>query len=129
MTKPNDLVSAKLVAFLPTRDAERARAFYESRLGLTFLNDDSFALIFNANGTMLRIVRAGNFTPAPFTVLGWHVADIVGTVAQLRERGIAFQNFPGLEQDENDVWTAPGGTKVAWFLDPDGNVLSISQGE
>ncbi|MHB1672811.1 MAG: VOC family protein [Acidobacteriaceae bacterium] len=127
MTKA-DLASARLVAFLPTNDAERARVFYENRLGLTFRGDDSFALIFEANGTTLRIVRVGDFTPAPFTVLGWQVADIEGTVAWLRENGITFQKYSGLEQDDSDVWTAPGGTKVAWFLDPDGNVLSISQG-
>ena len=120
--------SSKVVTFVPTKNAEQARLFYEDTLGLTFQSDDAFALVFEQNGTMLRVVRVGNFTPAPFTVLGWDVENIVAAAADLRDRGVAFQKFPGLDQDEAGIWTAPNAARVAWFLDPDGNVLSISQG-
>lgn len=128
MSRPGDLASAELVAFVPTKDAKRSRIFYETQLGLTFRSDDSFALVFEASGTTLRIVRVEKFTPAPFTVLGWNVAEIQVTVAQLRDRGVTFQKYPWLEQDESGIWAAPDGTRVAWLTDPDGNVLSISQG-
>ncbi|MGC1784962.1 MAG: VOC family protein [Acidobacteriaceae bacterium] len=127
MNKIVALASAKVTTFVPTKNADRARTFYEGTLGLAFRGDDSFALIFDLNGTSLRIVRVENFTPAPFTVLGWDVVDIAPTAKQLRDSGVTFQKYPGLEQDENSVWTSPNGTKVAWFKDPDGNVLSISQ--
>jgi len=120
--------TAKLIAFIPTRDAARARDFYETTLGLRFVNDDNFAIVMDANGTMLRIARAGDFTPFPFTLLGWDVPDIDSAVADLTGKGVQFSRYSFLEQSPNGVWTAPGGAaKVAWFLDPDGNILSISQ--
>ena len=121
------LATSRLIAFIPTRDADRASAFYETALGLRFVSDDAFALVFDANGTMLRIVRVGNFTPFPFTLLGWEVADIEAAVADLASQGIQFLRFPGMEQSTTGIWSAPGGAKVAWFKDPDGNTLSISQ--
>ena len=127
MNKIVALASAKVTTFVPTKNADRARTFYEGTLGLAFRGDDSFALIFDLNGASLRIVRVENFAPAPFTVLGWDIVDIASTAKQLRDSGVTFQKYPGLEQDENSVWTSPNGTKVAWFKDPDGNVLSISQ--
>jgi len=124
--------TAKLVGFVPTRDAARARDFYESTLGLRFIYDDNFALVFDSafdsNGTTIRIVRAPDFTPFPFTLLGWAVPDIDAAVADLTAKGVQFNQygFPG--QAPNGVWTAPGGAaKVAWFPDPDGNTLSLSQ--
>ena len=117
-----------LIAFIPSKDASRARTFYEQTLGLRFVSDDSFAIVMDANGTMLRIVRVGDFTPAPFTILGWQVDDIDATVAEMTAKGVTFSIYPFLQQAANGVWTAPGGAaKVAWFLDPDGNTLSISQ--
>jgi catechol 2,3-dioxygenase-like lactoylglutathione lyase family enzyme len=116
-----------LIAFIPTKDAERARVFYEDTLGLRFVSDDSFALVMDANGTMLRIARVGEFTPLPFTVLGWEVKDIESTVAAMASKGVQFSRYSFLEQSANGVWSAPGGAKVAWFLDPDGNTLSLSQ--
>jgi catechol 2,3-dioxygenase-like lactoylglutathione lyase family enzyme len=117
-----------LIAFIPTKDAARARAFYESTLGLRFVSDDSFAVVMDANGIMLRIVRVGNFTPQPFTVLGWEVQDIDAAVAEMSAKGVEFCLYPFLEQAPNRVWIAPAGAaKVAWFLDPDGNNLSLSQ--
>lgn len=121
---------AKLVAFAPTSDAKKCRAFYEGTLGLRFVQDDGFALVFDANGTTLRIAEGspGSVKPAPYTILGWHVDDIEGTVAQLAKAGVAFEKygFPG--QDAAGIWTSPSGARVAWFKDPDGNVLSVSTG-
>ena len=116
-----------LIAFIPTKDAIRARVFYEEQLGLRFVSDDSFALVMDANGTMIRITRVGEFTPFPFTILGWLVEDIHRAVAEMTNKGLQFTRYGFLEQSEDGVWTAPDGAKVAWFLDPDGNTLSLSQ--
>ena len=116
-----------LIAFIPTKDANRARVFYEEQLGLRFVHDDSFAVVMDANGTMIRIARVGEFTPFPFTILGWEVDDIHQTVAELTSKGLQFTRYGFLEQSEDGVWTAPDGPKVAWFLDPDVNTLSLSQ--
>lgn len=121
------IAKSPLIAFIPTRDATQARRFYEEALGLRFISDDTFAIVMDANGIMLRIVRVGDFTPAPFTILGWQVEDIHKEVADLASRNVAFARYPYFEQSSDGVWTAPGGAKVAWFLDPDGNTLSISQ--
>ena len=121
------LTHSPLVAFVPTKDATRSRRFYEKILGLRFVNDDSFAIVMDSNGTMVRIVRVGEFTPFPFTILGWQVGDIHRTVAEMAGRGVEFSRYGFLEQAEDGVWSAPGGAKVAWFTDPDGNTLSISQ--
>ena len=121
------LTEQKLVAFIPTRDGARARAFYEAILGLNVLSDDEYAIAVDANGTMLRIQKVGSLTPHPFTALGWQVADIGRTVAGLRDRGVRFETFPGLGQDERGIWQSPGGAQVAWFKDPDGNLLSLTQ--
>jgi len=121
------LGSAKIVAFAPITDAQRARRFYETVLGLRFLSQDPFALVMDANGTTLRLALVQSFQPAPFTVLGWEVAAIQDTVTALEQRGVAFERFPGMPQDDLGIWTAPGGAKVAWFKDPDGNLLSVSQ--
>jgi len=115
-----------IVAFVPTTDTQKARAFYESVLGLRFVKDDGFALVFDANGIMVRIAKA-QFTPVPFTILGWQVTRIEETVKGLRAKGVHFERFGFLEQDELAIWTAPTGDKVAWFKDPDGNMLSVSQ--
>ena len=121
------LNSAELVAFAPTTDFDKARSFYEGVLGLKFVANDGFALVMEANGVTLRIAKVGKFTPAQFTVLGWKVKDIQKTVSAMGKKGVKFERFPGLEQDALGIWTAPGGAKVAWFKDPDGNILSVSQ--
>ena len=122
------LSAAPIVAFVPTRDSARAHSFYAETLGLRFVSDDGFALVFDANGTMLRVVRAGDFTPFPFTLLGWQVNDVDSAVADLAAKGVQFHRYDFLEQSANGVWTAPGNAaRVAWFSDPDGNTLSISQ--
>jgi catechol 2,3-dioxygenase-like lactoylglutathione lyase family enzyme len=118
--------STNIVAFVPTKDAEKARAFYVDVLGLRFIKDDGFAMVLDANGIMVRVARA-QFTPAQFTILGWQVNNIEKTVAGLQEKGVHFERFGFFEQDALGIWTAPTGDKVAWFKDPDGNVLSVSQ--
>lgn len=120
--------TAKLVGFIPTRDAARARTFYETTLGLRFVSDDNFALVFDSNGTMIRIARVPDFTPFLFTLLGWEVPDIESTVADLAAKGVQFARYGFLDQSPSGIWTAPGNVaKVAWFPDPDGNLLSLSQ--
>jgi predicted enzyme related to lactoylglutathione lyase len=121
------LGKSKIIAFVPASDSKRARNFYEGTLGLKFVSDDQFALVLNANGIMVRIAKTENFKPAPFTVLGWEVSDIKQTVTGLRERGVSFSKYDFLEQDDLGIWSAPGGAKVAWFTDPDGNLLSLTQ--
>jgi catechol 2,3-dioxygenase-like lactoylglutathione lyase family enzyme len=120
------LGSINIVAFVPTKDTEKARAFYEGVLGLRFIKDDGFAMVLDANGIKVRVAKA-QFTPAPFTILGWQVADIRKMVTALQGKGVQFERFGFFEQDELGIWTAPGGDKVAWFKDPDGNILSVSQ--
>jgi catechol 2,3-dioxygenase-like lactoylglutathione lyase family enzyme len=121
------LSECAVIGFVPTKDAARARAFYVDTLHLLFESDDQFALVVRANGTMIRIVRMQEFTPAPFTTLGWAVADIEKEVAELLAAGVQFLRIPQLPQDASGIWTTPNGSKVAWVHDPDGNVLSVSQ--
>jgi catechol 2,3-dioxygenase-like lactoylglutathione lyase family enzyme len=121
------LGAINIVAFVPTRDSGKARSFYEGVLGLRFVKDDGFALVLDANGIMIRVAKAPEFKPAPFTILGWQVSGIEKVVAALQEKRVHFEIFGFLEQDKLGIWTAPSGDKVAWFKDPDGNVLSVSQ--
>jgi len=129
MTQKPILGAAKLMAFVAVTDSARARSFYEGVLGLRLVEDQKpFALVFDANGTMLRVTPVHAHHPDPFTVLGWEVESIVNTVERLTEAGVLFLRFPGMnESDPLGIWTAPGGTRVAWFKDPDGNVLSVTQ--
>ena len=123
------LGTAKIMAFVATMDFGRARTFYEGTLGLRLVADDPFALVFDANGTTLRVQKVRQVMPAPYTALGWVVADIRGAIAALSKKGIAFERFtiPAFPQDELGIWTADDGKKVAWFKDPDGNTLSLTQ--
>jgi len=119
--------SAKAVTFIVTRDRAAARAFYGGTLGFGLTSEDDFAVVFDLNGTALRISTVENHVAQGHTVLGWEVPDIAAAVRGLREQGIAFNIYQGFGQDELGIWSAPGGSKVAWFKDPDGNVLSLSQ--
>jgi catechol 2,3-dioxygenase-like lactoylglutathione lyase family enzyme len=121
------LSSTNIVAFVPITDGAKARAFYEGVLGLKFIKDDGFALVLEANGIMVRAAKMKEFTPAQFTILGWQVTDIENMVRDLRKKGVKFEIFGFMKQDDLGIWTAPTGDKVAWFKDPDGNVLSVSQ--
>jgi catechol 2,3-dioxygenase-like lactoylglutathione lyase family enzyme len=120
------LESAKLMGFVLTKDYKRAREFYEGKLGCEFVSHDQFALAMTIAGNAIRIVKVPDFTPLQSTVLGWQVPDIAAVVAWLRKQGVTFEKYPFVE-DPTGIWTAPGGDKVAWFKDPDGNVLSVSQ--
>ena len=122
------LGSINIVAFVPTKDSEKARAFYEGVLGLRFVKDDGFAMVMDANGIMVRVAKVPPpFEPAPFTILGWQVNDIERVAAGLQGKGVQFERFGFFQQDALGIWTAPTGDKVAWFKDPDGNILSVSQ--
>ena len=116
-----------IIAFIATTQPERARKFYSEVLGLRLMEDTPYALVFDANGTMLRIQKVQALTPAGYTVLGWHVADIYETIETLLKQGVTFARYPGLSQDEQDVWTTPDGNKIAWFSDPEGNTLSLTE--
>jgi catechol 2,3-dioxygenase-like lactoylglutathione lyase family enzyme len=121
------LASGKLIGFVPTTDYDKARAFYENKLGLEFVSLDQFALVMSVGGHKIRIAKVPNFTPLQGTILGWEVQDIEAVAAWLRDRGVTLEKYPFVQDQELGIWTAPSGDKVAWFKDPDGNVLSISQ--
>jgi catechol 2,3-dioxygenase-like lactoylglutathione lyase family enzyme len=116
-----------MIGFVPTTDSRRAREFYERKLGFQFVSDDAFALVMRAGDTMIRVAKVKQFTPAAYTVLGWEVQDTKAMVTWLRERGVIFEKYPFIQDQELAIWTAPTGDRVAWFKDPDGNVLSVSQ--
>jgi catechol 2,3-dioxygenase-like lactoylglutathione lyase family enzyme len=125
------LGSSAVVAFVPSRSPKKSRSFYEHTLGLGFVSDDQFASVFNANDVMVRVVDVSGvegFKPFPFTILGWSVDDIGKTVEGLRKKGVNFELYPGMDQDQRGIWTSPSGARIAWFKDPDGNVLSLSEG-
>jgi len=121
------LTDSPIIAFVGSQSPAEARRFYEKDLGLSFVADEPFALVFDANGIMLRVTKLSEFEPLVFTVLGWEVKDIQGKVDGLTERGVRIERFDGFEQDERGIATFPGGTQVAWFKDPDGNMLSLTQ--
>ncbi len=122
------LGSSKIAAFSATANPERAKAFYRDQLGLKLVSDEQYALVFDANGTMLRVQKVKEVGEARYTTLGWNVSDIVSTIEELERAGVKFERygFPG--QDERGIWTPPNGSaKIAWFKDPDGNILSLAQ--
>jgi len=121
------LASAHIMGFVPTRDFRKARDFYEGVLGLRVTGIDDFALALDANGIMVRVTKVPQFKPQTFTILGWEVPDIEKSVAGLIERGVHMEPYGLSGQDELGIWTAPGGARVAWFKDPDGNTLSVTQ--
>ena len=121
------LKSSDVVAFAPATDLARAREFYELTLGLPVIEHNHFACVLDANGTMLRVTAVPDVSRPGYTVLGWKVTDIAAAVRELTARGVVFLRYDALSQDDAGVWTTPGGDKVAWFTDPDGNVLSLTQ--
>jgi catechol 2,3-dioxygenase-like lactoylglutathione lyase family enzyme len=121
------LTNAAIMAFLATTDAPRAREFYGDVLGLRFVEDSPYALVFDAGGTMLRIQKVKELEPRQFTELGWNLTDIREVVRVLASRGVSFMRVPFLSQDDQGIWTTPDGSQVAWFTDPDGNTLSLTQ--
>jgi catechol 2,3-dioxygenase-like lactoylglutathione lyase family enzyme len=121
------LAATKMMGFLLTKDYDKTRAFYEGNLGFEFVSLDPFALVMQAGKSMIRIVKMPTFTPLQSTVLGWQVDDIEAIVDWLTKRGVVFEKYPFVQDKERGIWTAPGGSKVAWFKDPDGNVLGVSE--
>ena len=121
------LAGSRLVAFLATRRPLEARAFYSDVVGLRLITDDPFALVFDAGGTMLRIQKVPEVAPPPYTAAGWDVPDIRAAARDLAERGLSFERYADLAQDSSGIWTSPGGALVAWFKDPDGHTLSLTQ--
>ena len=117
----------ELKAFVPTVMPDKARIFYRDILGLKLLAEDDYALEFDANGVLLRVTIVPELKPHGFTVLGWNVPDIISVVKSLIGRGIFCERYDFLEQDNLGIWAAPGGSKVAWFKDPDGNILSLTE--
>lgn len=117
------------IGFIPSTNIEAARAFYEGTLQLEFESDDQFAMVFRvgAGRTMLRVARTPAFQPLPFTLFGWQVGNLQQEVAELTARGVRFERFDFLAHDAHGIWNAPGGASIAWFKDPDGNMLSLSQ--
>ena len=121
------LEGSRIMAFVPTKNPPEARAFYEGTLGLRFVSEDHFALVFDADGIMLRVTTVPDFRPTKFTIVGWEVSDVENAVSTLRQKGITFENYGLPDQNERGIWAAPSGAKVAWFKDPDGNILSVAQ--
>ena len=116
------------MAFSATADAERAKKFYRDQLGLRLVSDEQYALVFDAGGTVLRVQRVKEVRQAHYTALGWQVPDMVAKVDELAEAGVKFESYGLPGQDDKGIWTPPGSnTKVAWFKDPDGNILSLTQ--
>ena len=122
------LNTSALVAFVGVSDLEQARVFYGDALGLVLRDEAPFALVAEISGTTLRITRVDEPGRVAYTVLGWDVKDLDGTIDDLVGRGVTFTCYGGMDQDQRGVWTAPGGARVAWFTDPDGNNLSLTQG-
>ena len=121
------LTDTEAIYFVATSRPEAARAFYEGTLGLTLVGDEPYALVFSLAGRMLRIAKTQAFEPARHTVLGWKVSDVAQAVRWLHSQGVQFSRFDGMAQDELGVWQSPSGAKVAWFKDPDGNALSLTE--
>lgn len=128
MAEQFQLAEQPIIAFVPTLNPDRAKAFYRERLGLRLVSEElPFALVFDAHGTMLRVTIVQELSPAPYTVLGWRVPNITIAAKTLQMAGVEFKRYAWIAQDELGIWKSPGGAKVAWFQDPDGNTLSISE--
>jgi catechol 2,3-dioxygenase-like lactoylglutathione lyase family enzyme len=121
------LAGAAPMAFIATKSAEKALEFYRDRLGLTLVEDSPFALVFRSGTVELRVQKVEAVTVAPYTVLGWIVPDIVSAVQGLSRVGVVFERYPGIDQDEFGIWKTPGSARVAWFKDPEGHTLSLTQ--
>ena len=121
------LSDKKLKAFVPTTMPDKAKAFYQDLLGLELLAEDEYALEFNANGVLLRVITVPVLKPQEFTVLGWNVSDISSLIRSMNNKGVHCEKYHFLIQDDLGIWTSPGGSRVAWFKDPDGNVLSLTE--
>jgi len=128
MANPFKLSDHSIIAFAATRDPAQSKEFYRDTLGLRLVSEElPFALVFDLQGIMLRVTVVKDLKPAGYTILGWQVPDITAGAKALQKGGVRFERYPGMDQDELGIWTSPSGAKVAWFKDPDGNTLSISE--
>ncbi len=121
------LADKELKAFVPTVKPDKAKLFYKDVLGLKLLSEDNYALEFDANETLLRVIIVQEFKPQAFTAIGWNVDDISSTIKSLNKQNVFCEQYDFLEQDYLGIWISPGGSKVAWFKDPDGNILSLTE--
>lgn len=121
------LAKSDVIAFVSTTDLARSKSFYEAVLGLVIVDENDYACVVDAHGTMLRVTAVVTVAHPGYTVLGWRVVDISETVAQLESLGVVFVRYDGMDQDVQGVWTTPKGDHIAWFNDPDGNVLSLTE--
>jgi catechol 2,3-dioxygenase-like lactoylglutathione lyase family enzyme len=121
------LVASDVIAFAATTDLTRARAFYEGVLGLPLVEENPYACVFDTHGTMLRVTAVAEVAHPGYTVLGWRVTDLSQAIGELESAGVVFARYDGMEQDAQGVWTTPNGDRIAWFTDPDGNVLSLTE--
>ena len=121
------LSTAKLVGFVATAKPAEAKHFYQIVLGLTLIEDGPYALVFDANGTTVRVQKVQKVSVAGYTALGWKVSDIRAAMQHLSEQGVVFERYEGLPQDPAGIWRTPDGSSVAWFRDPDGNTLSLTE--
>lgn len=121
------LNQSNVVAFVATCRPAEAKIFYEGALGLRFVSEDDFAIVFDAYGVMLRVQKVQEHAPQPYTALGWEVENIQASVEELSRKQVVFEQYAWFDQDESGIWSAPGGAQVAWFKDPDGNMLSVTQ--
>ena len=117
----------QIMAFAATTNPAKAKAFYRDALGLKLVSEDDFALVFDADGIMLRVQKVQKVTVSPYTSLGWTVSNIAETVKQLTSAGIVFERYPGMPQDSLGIWKSPAGAKVAWFKEPEGNIFSLTE--
>ncbi|HEV3329135.1 MAG TPA: VOC family protein [Acidimicrobiales bacterium] len=121
------LDAARFMGFVPISDADAARRFYVDTLGLRLIEESPFAIVVDANGTMVRLTPVPELRPQPFTIVGFEVTDLDDVVDRLASRGVGFNRYDGVDQDERSIWNTPGGDRVAWFADPDGNTLSLTE--
>ena len=128
MSQLSELGKYNIIGFVTIVDVSRAKDFYRDTLGLRLVTEEPpFALVFDANGIMLRLGMAKELPPAHGTVLGWQVPEIAATIKNLEQAGVRFERYEGMDQDELGIWNSPYGAKVAWFKDPDGNILSVTE--
>jgi|SRR5450631_168493 catechol 2,3-dioxygenase-like lactoylglutathione lyase family enzyme len=118
---------APVIAFVPSLDLNRSRTFYADVLGLTLQEVTPYACVLRGSSMMVRVTKVETLHPQPFTVLGWQVDDIHAAAAELAAAGVDLVRYEGIDQDTGGVWATPGGDRVAWFRDPDGNTLSLTQ--
>jgi len=121
------LRSGAFVGFIPVTDLVSARAFYVGTLGLTMTEDSPFAVVLRHGGTVIRLTEVAELRPQPFTIAGWEVPEISAVIDSLRSSGVTFRRYDGMVQDDRGIWTTPGGDQIAWFLDLDGNTLSLTE--